>query len=119
MTEKKLTYAEALDTAIKVMPDGEVKEKLLALKASITKKNTERKPEFDIVENADNPENPNFESKDKDKMTVMITSTYSADSKVNFVKLSKSNINFLEWLYNNGYLDPEIKYSLVKNEIDF
>lgn len=78
---------------------------------------TNRKPEFDIVENADNPESPNFES--KDKMTMMITSTYEADSKVNFVKLSKSNIDFLAWLYNNGYLDPEIKYSLVENEIDF
>ena len=77
----------------------------------------ERKPEFDIVENADNPENPNF--KNKDKKTMMITSTYEADSKVNFVKLSKSNIDFLAWLYNNGYLDPEIKYSLVENEIDF
>lgn len=51
MTEKKLTYAEALDTAIKVMPDGEVKEKLLALKASITKKNTERKPTANQVQN--------------------------------------------------------------------
>lgn len=78
---------------------------------------TNRKPEFDIVENADNPESPNFKS--KDKMTMMITSTYEADSKVNFVKLSKSNIDFLAWLYNNGYLDPEIKYSLVENEIDF
>ena len=77
----------------------------------------ERKPEFDIVENADNPENPHFES--KDKKTVMITSTYEADSKVNFVKLSKSNIDFLVWLNNNGYLDPEIKYGLVENGIEF
>ncbi len=53
MTEKKLTYAEALDTAIKVMPDGEVKEKLLALKASITKKNTERKPTANQKHNAE------------------------------------------------------------------
>lgn len=77
----------------------------------------ERKPEFDIVENADNPESPNFES--KDKMTMMITSTYEADSKVNFVRLSQSNIDFLVWLNNNGYLDSEIKYRLVENEIDF
>ena len=76
-----------------------------------------RKPEFNIVENADNPENPKFGS--KDKMTMMITSTYEADSKVNFVRLSKSNIDFLAWLYNNGYLDSEIKYRIVENEIEF
>lgn len=52
-------------------------------------------------------------------MTMMITSTYEADSKVNFVRLSKSNIDFLVWLNNNGYLDSEIKYRLVENEIDF
>ena len=77
----------------------------------------ERKPEFDIVENADNPESPNFEN--KDKKTMMITSAYGDDSPVNFVRLSKSNINFLEWLNNNGYLDSVIKYRLVENEIDF
>lgn len=80
---------------------------------------TNRKPEFDIVENADNPENPNFGSKDEDKMTVMITSTYSTDSNVDFVNLSKSNIDFLAWLNKNGYLDPDIKYRLVENEITF
>lgn len=79
----------------------------------------ERKPEFDIVENADNPENPNFGSKDETKMTVMITSTYSADSNVDFVKLSKNNIDFLAWLNKNGYLDPDIKYRIVENEITF
>lgn len=82
---------------------------------------TNRKPEFDIVENADNPENPNFGSKDEDKtkMTMMITSVYGDDSAVNFVRLSKSNIDFLRWLNNNDYLDSGIKYRLVENEIDF
>ena len=60
-----------------------------------------------------------FFNERKDKMTMMITSTYEADSKVNFVRLSKSNIDFLVWLNNNGYLDSEIKYKLVENEIDF
>ena len=39
----KMTYTKALDVAIAAMADGEVKDKLTALKASIEKK-AERKP---------------------------------------------------------------------------
>lgn len=42
---EKMTYAKALDVAIANVSEGEVKEKLTALKASIVKKNSaERKP---------------------------------------------------------------------------
>lgn len=78
-----------------------------------------RQPNFDVVKEADSLGNSIFEAKDNTKRTVMITSTYEANSDVNFVKLSKSNINFLEWLYSHGYLDSEIKYRIVENEIDF
>lgn len=41
----KMTYVKALDVAIEALTDGEVKDKLIALKASIAKKNSaERKP---------------------------------------------------------------------------
>ena len=41
----KMTYVTALDVAINVVEDGEVKDKLIALKAQIAKKNSaERKP---------------------------------------------------------------------------
>lgn len=41
----KMTYAVALDVAINAVTDGEAKEKLIALKAQIEKKNSsERKP---------------------------------------------------------------------------
>ena len=41
----KMTYVKALDIAIEALTDGEVKDKLVALKASIAKKNSaERKP---------------------------------------------------------------------------
>lgn len=41
----KMTYVKALDVAIEALTDGEVKNKLIALKASIEKKNSaERKP---------------------------------------------------------------------------
>lgn len=41
----KMTYVKALDVAIEALTDGEAKDKLIALKASITKKNSaERKP---------------------------------------------------------------------------
>lgn len=42
---EKMTYAKALDSVIATLADGEVKEKLVALKASISKKNSaNRKP---------------------------------------------------------------------------
>ena len=42
---EKMTYAKALDIALAKIEDGEVKDKLTALKASIVKKNSaERKP---------------------------------------------------------------------------
>lgn len=42
---EKLTYAKALETVIATLEEGEVKSKLEALKASISKKNSaERKP---------------------------------------------------------------------------
>lgn len=41
----KMTYVKALDVAIEALTDGEAKDKLIALKASIAKKNSaERKP---------------------------------------------------------------------------
>lgn len=41
----KMTYVMALDVAINAVEDGEVKDKLIALKAQIAKKNSaERKP---------------------------------------------------------------------------
>ena len=41
----KMTYAQALEIAINAVADGEVKDKLTALKAQIEKKNSaERKP---------------------------------------------------------------------------
>ena len=41
----KMTYAQALEIAINAVADGEVKDKLTALKAQIVKKNSaERKP---------------------------------------------------------------------------
>lgn len=42
--ENKLTYAVALDSAIDVVEDVEVKEKLIALKAQLAKKAENRKP---------------------------------------------------------------------------
>lgn len=42
--ENKLTYAVALDSAIEVVEDVEVKEKLVALKAQLAKKAENRKP---------------------------------------------------------------------------
>lgn len=42
--ENKLTYAVALDSAIDVVEDVEVKEKLVALKAQLAKKAENRKP---------------------------------------------------------------------------
>lgn len=54
MTEKKLTYADALTVAINAVENGEVKEKLEALKASISKKNgAERKPTANQKHNAE------------------------------------------------------------------
>lgn len=42
---EKMTYAKALETVIATLEDGEVKTKLEALKASISKKNSaDRKP---------------------------------------------------------------------------
>ena len=42
---EKMTYVKALDVAINAIADGEAKDKLVALKASIAKKNgAERKP---------------------------------------------------------------------------
>ena len=42
---EKMTYVKALDTVIATLEDGEVKDKLVALKGSIAKKNgAERKP---------------------------------------------------------------------------
>ena len=44
-TMEKMTYVKALDVAISAIADGEAKDKLVALKASIAKKNgAERKP---------------------------------------------------------------------------
>ena len=44
-TMEKMTYVKALDVAIEALTDGEAKDKLVALKASIAKKNSaERKP---------------------------------------------------------------------------
>lgn len=41
----KMTYVKALDIAIEALTDGEAKDKLVALKTSIAKKNSaERKP---------------------------------------------------------------------------
>lgn len=41
----KMTYVSALEVAINAVEEGEVKDKLIALKAQIAKKNsTERKP---------------------------------------------------------------------------
>lgn len=43
--EKKMTYTQALEIAIATIGEGEVADKLTALKASITKRNTaDRKP---------------------------------------------------------------------------
>ena len=45
MATEKMTYAKALDVAIAAVSEGEVRDKLTALKASIEKKNSaERKP---------------------------------------------------------------------------
>ncbi len=45
MATEKMTYAKALDVAITAVSEGEVRDKLIALKASIEKKNSaERKP---------------------------------------------------------------------------
>ena len=42
---EKLTYSKALDVAISAVAEGEVRDKLIALKASLEKKNSaERKP---------------------------------------------------------------------------
>ena len=42
---EKMTYVKALEVAINGMADGEVKDKLIALKASIAKRNaSDRKP---------------------------------------------------------------------------
>ena len=42
---EKLTYSKALDVAIAAVAEGEVRDKLVALKASLEKKNSaERKP---------------------------------------------------------------------------
>lgn len=41
---EKITYAQALDSAIEVVEDVEVKEKLVALKAQLAKKAENRKP---------------------------------------------------------------------------
>lgn len=42
---KKMTYAQALEIAITAVEDGEAKDKLIALKASIEKRNSaDRKP---------------------------------------------------------------------------
>ena len=50
----KLTYAVALDVAINAVADEAVKEKLIALKAQIEKKNSaERKPTKAQVANAE------------------------------------------------------------------
>ena len=44
-TMEKLTYSKALDVAIAAVAEGEVRDKLVALKASLEKKNSaERKP---------------------------------------------------------------------------
>ena len=52
MAEKKITYSEALDVAIAIEGlDKEVVDKLVALKASIEKKSTNRKPSKNQVEN--------------------------------------------------------------------
>lgn len=42
--EKKLTYAQALATVLATLEDGEVKEKLVALKASLEKRADNKKP---------------------------------------------------------------------------
>ena len=44
MTNEKMTYATALETAINAIDDVDVKEKLTALKEQIEKKATNRKP---------------------------------------------------------------------------
>ena len=40
MATEKMTYAKALDVAIAAVSEGEVRDKLIALKASIAKKNS-------------------------------------------------------------------------------
>ena len=43
--EKKMTYVDALDVVLTDLADGEVKDKLIALRASIQKRNaSDRKP---------------------------------------------------------------------------
>ena len=52
-TMTKMTYVKALEIAINGMADGEAKDKLIALKAQVEKKNSaERKPTKAQVENA-------------------------------------------------------------------
>lgn len=51
---EKMTYAKALDSVISTLADGEVKDKLVALKNSISKKNSaNRKPTATQKANAD------------------------------------------------------------------
>ena len=53
MADKKMTYVDALNVAIAIEGlDAEVVEKLTALKGSIEKKSTNRKPTKNQVENA-------------------------------------------------------------------
>jgi len=42
--EKKMTYAQALATVIATLEDGEVKERLVALKESLDKRAVNKKP---------------------------------------------------------------------------
>lgn len=49
---EKMTYSKALATVIATLADGEVKDKLVALKASVDKKNSaERKPNKEQLAN--------------------------------------------------------------------
>lgn len=54
MENTKITYSMALDTVIATLDNGEIKDKLIALKASIDKKNSAKsdKPSAKQTENA-------------------------------------------------------------------
>jgi hypothetical protein len=49
----------------------------------------------------------------EEKILYRISNDSAYDTQDKFIRLSKTNIDFLNWLGENGFLDEDVSYNIV------